>query len=158
MQMIFSPLSGKLADKFGSWKIAIVGLLITLIIQLGFSLVQLNTPITWYVVLIALLGFGSAIFQAPNNSMIMGAVKEDQLGVAGSLNNFAKSFGIILGNAIGTSTLFIIMSLKAHKQINNFTGQYKSFYMLGQQLTYGLGVVLLLVAIISYFKQKRVEK
>ena len=155
IQMIGAPLSGKLADRFGSWKIAVWGLIITAIIQLGLGLIQLNSPIWLYAIYISILGLGSAIFQAPNNSMIMGSVKESQLGVAGSLNNFAKSFGIILGNAVGTSVLFIVMSIRAGKQINNFTGQYKALYISGQQLTYGLGVILLMISIIFYFKEKR---
>lgn len=156
--MIFAPIAGRLSDRYGTWKISLAGLVLTTVVQLAFSLVNLHTPISLYTVYIVTLGLASALFQSPNNSMIMGAVNQKQLGIAGSMNNLAKYLGISGGNAIGTSLLFIVMSSCAHQRINNFTGHFKSYYILGQGLTYGLGVLLLVTTIVLYFNSKKLVK
>lgn len=159
VQVIIAPISGRISDKFGALKITILGLTVILITQVSLAMVNLKTGFIIYALSIAGLGLGNAIFQSPNNSMIMGSVPTNQLGIAGSINSLARNIGMVTGNAAATSLLFIIMSHIENVRVNNFTGNNKGTYMSGQQIIYWIGGILVLLtvllSIIRYFKESR---
>lgn len=148
VQVIIAEISGRLSDRFGSLKISVVGLGIILVTQVLFAHVTLQTTLVSYCSFIGLLGLGNAIFQSPNNAMIMGAVPSNQLGIAGSVNALARNLGMVLGNALATSLLFVFMSHLTNTHITNFTGTHAAAYITGQQWIYWLGSALVLVAVV----------
>ncbi|MFH1137799.1 MAG: DHA2 family efflux MFS transporter permease subunit [Pseudomonadota bacterium] len=92
-----SPWAGSLSDRFGSRRISLLGLLtITLAC---FSISTLHEGVTpWgYVLRMAPLGIGLGLFQAPNNSAVMGAAPRDQLGVASGLLALSRTMGHTTG-------------------------------------------------------------
>lgn len=93
---VVAPLSGSLADRFGSRWLSPIGLALAC---LGLALLsQLNaTSSTWDVVWrLALTGFGQGIFQSPNTRTLMGAAPRDAQGEASGL--------LATGRVIGQST------------------------------------------------------
>jgi len=54
---------------------------------------------------LGLVGLGLGTFQVPNMSFIMGAIPRTQQGVAGSINQMMRTFGIVFG-VTGASLLF----------------------------------------------------
>ena len=91
-----APLSGSLADRFGSRWLSPVGLTIAC---LGLVLLsQLNAQSsTWDVVWrLALTGFGQGLFQSPNTRTMMGAAPREAQGEASGL--------LATGRVIGQST------------------------------------------------------
>lgn len=93
---VAAPLSGSLADRFGSRWLSPIGLAIAC---LGLVLIsQLNAQSsTWDIVWrLALTGFGQGIFQSPNTRTMMGAAPRDAQGEASGL--------LATGRVIGQST------------------------------------------------------
>lgn len=93
---IAAPMSGSLADRFGSRWLSPIGLALAC---LGLVLLsQLNaTSSTWDVVWrLALTGFGQGIFQSPNTRTMMGAAPREAQGEASGL--------LATGRVIGQST------------------------------------------------------
>jgi EmrB/QacA subfamily drug resistance transporter len=88
-----APVSGSLADRYGSRGICLLGL----VVLCGgcFSLGTLTVATPWWGYLLRTLpvGLGIGIFQAPNNSSIMGEMPLHRLGVGSGLANYARVFG-----------------------------------------------------------------
>lgn len=118
------------------------------IVQLGLVLLNSKSSIYYVGLMIGFLGLGNAIFQSPNNTMIMSSVDETQLGAAGSINALARNLGMVLGNVTSTWLLFLIMSHLAKKSITDYTGKYTNYFISGQHLIYILGGILLFIALL----------
>ena len=71
---------------------------------------DMNSPIWYYVIATAIMGLGNALFQSPNNTMVMSSVEKQDLGVAGSMNSFARNLGMVIGIALSTTILYRGMS------------------------------------------------
>ena len=104
-----APASGWLSDKIGSRPITIAGLLVLLGGYLAIGQLNENTTPLGFVLTFAPIGFGMGIFQSPNNSIIMGSVRQERLGVASGLLNLTR----ILGQITGIGVLTTIWALRA---------------------------------------------
>ena len=80
-----SPISGRLADRYGSRILSSIGLGLNAAALIWFS--TLNERSSYGVVLISLLlfGFGLALFASPNMSSVMGSVPGEKRGVANGI-------------------------------------------------------------------------
>lgn len=90
---LFAMVSGTLSDKLGSRGLSLLGLFILAVGFLLMTGLSLDTPWWEFALRYAPVGIGIGLFQAPNNSAIMGAVPRARLGVASGLLNYARVFG-----------------------------------------------------------------
>ncbi len=104
--MVFvAPLSGHLSDKIGPILLTTGGLTLTAGGLLYFSTLSATSSI-WHVLPgLLLMGFGSGMFQSPNNTSIINAVPPQKMGVAGSINSLVRNLGMVTGIAFSV-TLF----------------------------------------------------
>ncbi len=97
---VAAPLSGTASDKYGTRRIASLGL----IIVVGGYWVMSGFDATTTVVIFALgtvpIGMGMGIFQSPNNSAVMGAAPPERLGVASGLLGLSRTLGQTTGIAL----------------------------------------------------------
>jgi MFS family permease len=110
---IVAPIAGKLSDKFQSRVVATTG---CVIVGLGFAcLNQIDTQTSAAFISgsLALVGLGFGLFSTPNNNAIMGAVKEQEVGVASASMNLSRT----IGNLVGMS----IVNLMMHYYIGDAT-------------------------------------
>ena len=117
---IFAPLAGSLSDRFGSRIISLIGLI--LMATGCYCLSTFNAQLTdiGYIARIAPFGIGLGIFQAPNNSTIMGEAPQGKMGVASGLLALSRSIGQTMGVSIMGSLLvaFTIGSSSGSSQNN----------------------------------------
>lgn len=102
---IVAPVAGKLSDKFEPRIVATTG---CILVAIAFAfLIQLNaaTSVAYIGWSLALLGFGFGLFSTPNNNAIMGAVKEQEVGVASASMNLSRT----IGNLVGMSLVNLMM-------------------------------------------------
>ncbi|MCH2507886.1 MAG: MFS transporter [Dehalococcoidia bacterium] len=102
-RLICSPISGFLSDHFQSRTISTFGL--SVMIAGYFILLTFTTESSMPHIITGLIlsGSGSAIFLPPNNSVVMGSVSRDKLGMASAIIPTARQVGISIGIAlIGT--------------------------------------------------------
>ncbi len=105
VMVVVAPLSGWLSDHIGSVVLATSGLVIN---ALGFiSLSLLGTHAGFWLIAahLAVFGLGQGMFQAPNNSSIMGSVPRSKLGVAGGFNALVRNLGMIVGITLSVTLL-----------------------------------------------------
>jgi EmrB/QacA subfamily drug resistance transporter len=103
--MVIGPLSGTLSDRYGPFKFSAIG---AGTICAGYGLMSafdLQTPLTFLIPVLFLLGIGIGSFHPSNNSIVMSAVKRDRLGTASALIATLRQVGIAVGMAV-TGTLF----------------------------------------------------
>jgi len=97
---IIAPLSGALSDRVGTRLITVVGLIILVGASLGLATISSETS-AWVLILLYLpVGLGMGIFQSPNNSVILGSVPREQLGVASGLLATNRTLGQTTGIAV----------------------------------------------------------
>jgi EmrB/QacA subfamily drug resistance transporter len=113
IQAIFSPLCGRLADRFSAPGVATIGM--------GFCAAGLGlaatitaaTSLPLIMVMLATLGLGFALFSSPNISVIMGSVPSRYLGVASGLNSTMRTLGMMASMTVITIIFSIFMAGRA---------------------------------------------
>lgn len=151
---IAAPMSGSLADRFGSRWLSPIGLALAC---LGLVLIsQLNaTSSTWDIVWrLALTGFGQGIFQSPNTRTMMGAAPRDAQGEASGLLATGRVIGqstsvALTGTiftALGAATAGTLLSAPAARNLT-------SIHLLALQSTFvsGFHAALLICALCAAF-------
>jgi EmrB/QacA subfamily drug resistance transporter len=100
IMLFLAPLAGGLSDRFGSRILAPLGMIIiavALVLLSNLNTASSSRDIFWR---LALMGAGAGIFQAPNNSAIMGSVPRNRLGLASGMLATMRNIGMVLGIAI----------------------------------------------------------
>ncbi len=106
VMMIVAPISGRLADRHGSRILSSVGLLISAIGLLGYSLFTRVDMSMFEIILWGMIvGFGSGMFNSPNISTIMGLVPPERRGIAGSTRTMLMNAGSVISIAMAFAIL-----------------------------------------------------
>jgi len=92
--------SGRLADKFGTTRLTLFGLLGMSVGCLGLMLTSITSGVPGYLAPVLILTVGYAIFQAANNTAVMIGLPPDQRGVISALLNLSRNFGLITGASL----------------------------------------------------------
>ena len=93
-----APMAGRLADRLGARSLTIGGMAT---VGGGLGLVGALRPSTpVFLLLLAVVGIGLGLFTPPNNAAIMGAVPQDQSGLASGVLNMTRGMGTALGLAL----------------------------------------------------------
>ncbi len=113
VQTLFSPLCGRLADRYPAALVATIGMGLCAA-GLGIAAtVTAQTPIAVIMLMLAVLGLGFALFSSPNVSVIMGSVAPRDLGVASGFNSTMRTLGMMTSMTIITVIFSIFMAGQA---------------------------------------------
>jgi EmrB/QacA subfamily drug resistance transporter len=97
---VVAPISGSLADRFGTRWLAATGLAIACLGLVWISQLDEHSSILNIICCLAVTGFGQALFQAPNNSALMGAAPSELQGSASGFLATGRVFGQTLSIAL----------------------------------------------------------
>lgn len=146
--MIVSPLSGALSDKIGSNSLTFIGLLVLSISQFCYTKLEIGTPV-WLIILLAFIsGIGIGLFQSPNNALVMSSADKNKLGVAGSLNSFARNLGMSLGISLATTTLYLGMSSIVGHRVTSYIDNQPQVFIDGMHIAFVISLIIYLIALI----------
>lgn len=98
--LFVAPISGALSDRIGSRLLSSLGMAIISASMFWLSRMGVDTNLTAVVVGMAFFGLGAGLFQAPNNSAIMGSVPKNRLGIASGTLASMRNIGMVLGIAL----------------------------------------------------------
>ena len=160
--VIVAPISGALSDKIGSEGLTFLGLFIVSVSQLLFILIGLKTTISYLVILTLLAGTGVALFQSPNNSIIMSSVEHNHLGIAGSINSLARNIGMVTGLSLSTTRLYSSMTQKAGYKVNGYINGRDDLFLYGMHIAFLVSFSLCFIAFIitgiRLYRKKSISK
>ncbi|BBB92496.1 multidrug resistance protein stp [Methylomusa anaerophila] len=130
--------AGVLAKRFQPRKIMVVGIGIMIFGNLAMTTMAASDTYWDFCWRMALINGGLALFQTPNNLMVMGAAKSNQRGVVSGLLALGRSLGQITGASV-MSSVFAQLVIKASKQGNPvataepvalITAYHQTFYII----------------------------
>lgn len=97
---VAAPVSGWLSDRTNSYVLSSAGVCIASLSILSLSFLLPSSSFADVISRLALLGLGMGLFQAPNNSIIMGSLPKEQLGVAAGTMGTMRNMGMVIGIAV----------------------------------------------------------
>ncbi len=104
--MVMAPISGRLSDKYGSRILSTLGLLVTGIGLLGFSIfTRVDMSIAEIIIWGSVVGFGSGMFNSPNTNTIMSMVPPERRGIAAGTRTMMNNAGSLVSIAMAFAIL-----------------------------------------------------
>jgi len=108
MQAVFSPLAGRLSDRIEPRIVASSGMIINVIGLFVLIFLGKNMPFALIVANLALVGFGFALFSAPNTNAVISAVDRKDYGVASATLSTMRGTGQMLSMGV-TMMIFALV-------------------------------------------------
>jgi MFS family permease len=100
MQAFFSPLAGRLSDRFEPRIIVSTGLALITAGLIVFIFLNEQTPLKSIIGNLILIGFGYSLFSAPNLKAAMTAAPQTASGVASAIVGTARTLGMVLSMGV----------------------------------------------------------
>lgn len=92
-----APFAGRLADRFSTRVPTTMGLATITSAIIGMSQFRSTTPLSFAIIVLALYGIGAGLFQAPNNSAVLGAAPAGRVGVVSGMLALSRNLGQVIG-------------------------------------------------------------
>jgi EmrB/QacA subfamily drug resistance transporter len=108
--LVLSPISGALADRYGSRELATAGMVVTAIGLAGLVTIAVDIPIWQLVVWQLVVGAGSGLFNSPNTSAVMGVVPPNKRGVGSGMRAMLTNTGFVISIALVIGLITTAMS------------------------------------------------
>jgi EmrB/QacA subfamily drug resistance transporter len=154
-QCLVAPLSGYLADKVGAEPITVVGLAVMLAGLVLMSTLNLSSSYALIIAYSVLASVGSAIFQSPNTSIIMGLSPREKLGITGSINAEARNIGMVTGIALSVALLYDRMGVAAGHSVSSYVDGRPDIFLYGMRVVYLAAAGLCAVGILLTLARMR---
>ncbi len=107
LMVIFSPISGRMSDRYGSRGIASIGMLVIAIAFFILAFVNVKSGILSMIIPLGILGVGFGLFSAPNTNSVMGSVESNRAGVASGTLGTMRFTGQLLSLALASAILSV---------------------------------------------------
>lgn len=98
--VFFSPLAGRLSDKYEPRKVAALGMSLSFVAVLLLTFLNEGTPLWLIIIALVLSGLGVSFFASPNTNAIMGSVERQFFGVAAGTQGAMRSTGMMMSMGI----------------------------------------------------------
>ena len=106
---VTGAISGRLSDRFGVKVFSLIGLGMTTAMGVTFATFNLETPLWFVMIALALNGIGSGLWMAPNMSATLGAVDRGNYGIVSAFLNLVRNVATVGGIAVTTTIVASIM-------------------------------------------------
>ncbi|HSI40916.1 MAG TPA: MFS transporter [Xanthobacteraceae bacterium] len=131
--------AGRLVDRFGSRIITAAGLVVAALGCLALALLATTLSLPGYIVALAVLTSGYAVFQTANTTAVMSGIEPDRCGVVSGLINLSRNLGL----TTGASMMGAVFALSASTPPNP---------AVGLRVTFIVAALLIVVALVLGFR------
>ncbi len=149
--LVLSPISGVLADRYGSRELATAGLLITALGLAGLMTLRVDTPYWQLACWQLVIGAGSGIFNSPNTSAVMGSLPPAKRGVGAGTRMMLVQAGYMISIALSVGLVTsamdpkVMLSIFSGTQVGTSGVDLRPF-MDALHLAFAVGVLVSLLA------------
>ena len=151
MTTVAAGFAGRLSERTGTASLSSAGLFIQSVGLWLASGLDASSDYPTAALALGLVGLGLGTFQVPNMSFIMGAIPREHQGVAGSIHQIMRTFGIVFG-VTGASLLFA-----RQRALYASLGEVGAFVAAFQRVLLVAAGLCALAAAVSLFR-RRVKK
>jgi len=145
-----APLAGRFHDKIGARIIATFGLACCLVSLVLLTRLSAESPGSFVVFSLSLLGFGQAMFLAPNSAAALSGVSREESGITSSLLATSRNMGMLLGTALaGFVFAYAYAGLTGGMDIKDFTLHQTPQFMQALQQTFRVCALIAGVAVVA---------
>jgi len=134
--------AGRMADRFGTQRITIVGLIGIAVGSFILSMMPAGSGIPGYIAPIVVITAGYGLFQTANNTAVMTGIRPDQRGVISGMLNLSRNLGLITG----ASVLGAVFALAA--ATSDITMARPENVAGGMRITFAVAAILIVVALV----------
>ena len=143
-----SPIAGRLHDRIGAKIVATTGLGICLVGLLLLTSISAVTPPLQVAALLAVLGFGQAMFLSPNSAAALAGVNHQQAGVTSSLLATARNLGMLTGTALAGLLFTLTFSgLTGGLDMKDFQPEYTAQFIVSLHKSFQAAAVIAAVGV-----------
>lgn len=132
---------GRLVDRLGAQRMSIAGLTGIAAGSILLSMLPARLGIAGYIVPIAVLTAGYALFQTANNTAVLADIRPDQRGVISGLLNLSRNLGLITG----TSVMGAVFALASGAI--DITTAPPAAVATGMRITFAVAAILIVAAL-----------
>jgi EmrB/QacA subfamily drug resistance transporter len=152
LMAIVASISGRLSDKYDPRILASSGMSVIVggLIMLAF--LKTDSPLTYLVVILAIVGFGFGMFSSPNTNAIMGSVGRKYLGVASATVGTMRLTGQMMSMGIATLILQIFVGNEP------ISDQYAPDFMISMKTTFIAFAVLCILGVYASLARGRANR
>jgi len=148
--LLLSPISGVLADRYGSRELASLGMLVTAAGLAGLLTLQVDTPYWQLAIWQLVIGAGSGLFNSPNTSAVMGVIPPAKRGIGAGTRAMLTNTGFVVSIALAIGLMTSAMDPKVLVAIFSGTqtgtaGIDMGPFMDALHIAFGAGVVASLI-------------
>lgn len=133
--------AGRLADRFGSQRMTIVGLIAMAVGSFSLSMTSGSLGTPGYIVPLVVVTAGYAVFQTANNTAVMSDVPPDQRGVVSGMLNLSRNLGLVTGASV-MGAVFALASASS-----DVTSARPGAVATGMRVTFTVAAILIVVAL-----------
>ena len=98
--VVFSPVAGRLSDKYEPRKVAALGMSLSLVAVTMLVFLNEGTSLWYIITALILSGLGVSFFASPNTNAVMGSVEKRFFGVAAGTQGTMRSAGMMMSMGI----------------------------------------------------------
>jgi EmrB/QacA subfamily drug resistance transporter len=143
--------AGRLVDRLGAYRMTVAGLIGMAAGSSLLPLVPARLGVPGYLVPLAVITAGYALFQAANNTAVMADLRPDQRGVVSGMLNLSRNLGLITGASM-MGTVFALGSAA------NRMATRPEAVAAGMRLTFAVATVLVVVALAVAFASRALSR
>ena len=141
---VVGPIAGAVSDRVGSAIPCLVGLVIYAIGIAVVGMLPTDAGAARIYLTVVVMSLGTGMFQAPNNSLVMGTVDTANLGFAGSMVSLVRNLGMAVGITGGTALLYGRMNALAGYAVSSYVPGEPELFLAG--FSFAFFVIAALVA------------
>lgn len=128
---IFSYISGRLSDRYGTRRWVMLGLVIVVLASIFYSTLDLDTPVALIVFVLFISGMGLGFWEVPNTTSAMDTGEESAINTTGALVNVTRNAGNIASIAIASSIVTGVLVARGFEPDISLVGKDETGMMAG---------------------------